>query len=146
MRLYLLQLALTGDQDQPVPGYLIQTDDGINVVIDTGYSPEFVAMARQPDFAGMAIHDVVPITDHLAALGVAPEDVQYLIATHLDPDHAGEHDAFPNAEIVIQRAHYHAAMEATDRRYTMTKTALGCPRPALPAHRRRYRNSCPASN
>jgi N-acyl homoserine lactone hydrolase len=127
MRLYLLQLALTGDQGQPVPGYLIQTDDGTNVVIDTGYAPEFVAMARQPGFVGMAIHDVVPATDHLAALGVAPEDVRYLIATHFDPDHAGEHDAFPNAEIVVQRAHYAAAKEGTDRRYAMTRSHWDAP-------------------
>jgi N-acyl homoserine lactone hydrolase len=128
MRLYLLQLALTGDHEQPVPGYLIQTDDGVNVVIDTGYAPEFIAMARQPGFAGMAIHDVVPITDHLAALGVAPEDVQYLIATHFDPDHAGEHDAFPNAEIIVQRAHYVVATkEGADRRYTMTRSHWDAP-------------------
>jgi N-acyl homoserine lactone hydrolase len=127
MRLYLLQLALTGEHDQPVPGYLIQTDDGTNVVIDTGYAPEFIAMARQPEFAGMAIHDVVPITEHLAALGVAAANVQYLIATHFDPDHAGEHDAFPNAEIIVQRAHYAAATEGTDRRYTMTRSHWGAP-------------------
>ena len=127
MRLYLLQLALTGDQSQPVPGYLIQTDDGINVVIDTGYAAEFLEMARQPGFPGMAIHDAVPITDHLAALGVAPEDVRYLIATHLDPDHAGAHDAFPNAEIVVQRAHYAAATVGADRRYLMTRSHWDAP-------------------
>lgn len=127
MRLYLLQLATTGDQGQPVPGYLIRTDNGINVVIDTGYAPEVVAMARQPGYTGMAIRDVVPITDHLAALGVDPMDVHYLVATHFDPDHAGAHDAFPNAEIVVQRTHYAVAKEGTDRRYMMARSHWDAP-------------------
>lgn len=127
MRLYLLQLALTGEYDQPTPGYLIQTDDGTNVVVDTGYASEMVAMAQQPEYRGMSIHDVVPVTDHLATLGVAPEEVRYLIATHLDPDHSGAHDAFPNAEIVVQRSHYVAATGSDDQRYRMTRPHWDAP-------------------
>lgn len=127
MRLYVMQLATTGDPPYPVPGYLIRTDGGTNVVIDTGFAPELVAMARRPGWKGMPIRDAVPITQHLAALGVAPKDVHYLIATHLDPDHAGEHDAFPNAEILVQRAQYMAAKEGTDQRYGMNRSHWDAP-------------------
>jgi N-acyl homoserine lactone hydrolase len=49
------------------------------------------------------------VLNRLAALGLQPEDINYLIATHLDGDHAGNTDRFPNAEIVIQRTHREAA-------------------------------------
>lgn len=127
MRLYLMVVAVTGPQGDPVPSYLIRTDDGINVLIDTGFSPEMVAMARQPGNTGQYIRDAVPVADHLAALGLAPGDIHYLIATHFDPDHAGAHDAFPNAEIVVQRAHYRAAKEGTDRRYAMNRAHWDAP-------------------
>lgn len=127
MRLYLMRLATTGNPPYPVPGYLIQTDDGTNIVVDTGFAPEIIAMARQPGWRGMPIQDAVPITEHLAGIGVAPEDVHYLIATHLDPDHAGEHDAFPNAEIVVQRSHFVAAKEGRDRRYGMNRAHWDAP-------------------
>ncbi len=120
-------LAVTGEQGDPVPSYLIQTDDGTNVLIDTGFSPEMVAMTRQAEKTGQYIRDVVPVRKHLAALGLAPEDIRYLIATHFDPDHAGEHDAFPNAEIVVQREHYRIAKEGTDRRYTMNRAHWDAP-------------------
>jgi N-acyl homoserine lactone hydrolase len=120
-------LAKTGEQGDPVPSYLIQTDDGMNVLIDTGFSPEMVAMARQGGKTGQYLRDVLPVREHLAALGLAPEDIHYLIATHFDPDHAGEHDLFPNAEIVVQRTHYRIATEGTDRRYAMNRPHWDAP-------------------
>lgn len=127
MRLYLFQLALFGTDTTPVPGYLVQTDDGTNVVIDTGFPPEIVAASQQPGFTGMPIRDEVSIVRQIATLGLKPEEIPYVIATHFDPDHAGYLDAFPNAEIVVQRAHYAAAKEATDRRYTMNQSHWDAP-------------------
>jgi len=126
MRLYLMVLATFGQGD-PVPSYLIRTDDGINVLIDTGFSPEMIAASQESGNDGPYIRDVVPITEYLAALGLAPEDIHYLIATHLDPDHAGAHDLFPHAEIVVQRAHYRVAKEGMDRRYTMNQSHWDAP-------------------
>ncbi len=126
MRLYLMVLAIFGQGD-PVPSYLIRTDDGINVLIDTGFSLEMIAASQQSGTTEQYIRDAVPITDHLAALGLAPEDIHYLIATHLDPDHAGAHDAFPNAEIVVQRSHYLVAKEGADRRYAMNQSHWDAP-------------------
>ena len=126
MRLYLMALATFGQGD-PVPSYLIRTDDGINVLIDTGFSPEMIAASQQSGDTGPYIRDAVPITDHLAALDLAPEDIHYLIATHFDPDHAGAHDLFPHAEIVVQRSHYLVAKEGTDRRYTMNQSHWDAP-------------------
>ncbi len=129
MRLYLFQMGIFGKEPTPVPAYLIQTDDGTNVVIDTGFAPEMIAASRQPDNPGMPITDAVSITEHLAALGIAPADVQYLIATHLDPDHAGETDAFPNAEIIIQREQYETARTSDEGRYRPARPHWDLPSP-----------------
>lgn len=127
MRLYLFQMAMFGKEPTPVPAFLLQTDDGTNIVIDTGFAPEMIAASRQPDNPGMPITDAVAITDHLATLGITPADVRYLIATHLDPDHAGQTDAFPNAEIIIQREHYETARASDDRRYQPARAHWDAP-------------------
>lgn len=49
------------------------------------------------------------IVAQLAALGITPSDIDYLVCTHFDQDHAGGHDAFPGAELIIQRRHYELA-------------------------------------
>lgn len=127
MRLYLLQTALTGAHGAPVPVYLIRTDDGTNILVDSGFPPEMLAQTRHPVNMGMAIRDAVPLVDLLAALGLAPTDIHYLIATHLDPDHAGGHDLFPNAEIVVQRIHYAEATASDNRRYAINRPHWDAP-------------------
>jgi N-acyl homoserine lactone hydrolase len=109
MRLYLLSFG-TAASGTPYPGYLIQTDDGTNILVDTGFPPEVTGAYRQPgNEQGAKVDEEDYVLNRLAALGIAPEDIHYLIATHLDGDHAGNTDRFPNAEIVIQRAHREAA-------------------------------------
>ncbi len=112
MQLYLMRIA-TMAEDTPVPCYLIRTDDGRVVLIDTGFAPAAVAATREPGYQGPPLRDYVSVVDQLPPLGVRPEDVDILVATHLDSDHAGMTDAFPNAEIVIQRAMYEAARAAS---------------------------------
>ena len=126
MRLYLFRTA-TIMGAIPVPAYLVRTDDGHSVLIDSGLPPELAAAAQQPGYAGMPIADFRPITAYLADLDVAPGDVDLLVATHLDTDHAGMHDAFPNAEIVIQRDHYAAAFTHGEPRYAGQRSHWDAP-------------------
>lgn len=126
MQLYLMRIA-TMAEDTPVPCYLIRTDDGRVVLIDTGFAPAAVAATREPGYQGPPLRDYVSVVDQLPPLGVRPEDVDILVATHLDSDHAGMTDAFPNAEIVIQRAMYEAARAASHPRYAMTRAQWDAP-------------------
>lgn len=99
----------------PVPGYLVQTDDGQNVLIDTGVSRQLIgAYGKSPD-VGIRMEEDDYVVSQLARIGVAPEDVRYLVCTHYDGDHAGNHDAFPQAELVVQRAHHDAATAGLER-------------------------------
>jgi len=110
-----MQLGIAPDSGTPYPGYLIQTDDGANVLVDTGFPPGIVELSRAPDFRGPRVTKEDLIVNQLARLGVKPDDVRYVVATHYDGDHAGSLDSFPNAEIVVQRAHDEAARSGLER-------------------------------
>ena len=46
-----------------------------------------------------------------------PADVETVVCTHLDADHAGRHRAFPNAEFVVQREAYKTALASELSRF-----------------------------
>lgn len=112
MKLYLLPLGLLQPLRAPIPGYLIQTDDGVNVLVDTGFPFDWI---ENPPPAigpfGFQV-DVRPedfVVERLASIGLTPEDVDLLVCTHFDDDHAGNHELFSAAELVVQRRHHEAA-------------------------------------
>ena len=109
MRLYILQMGLSPQTGSPIPAYLVQLDDGTNVLIDSGFPRSMIGAYKEPGRTGFAMDEEDFIVNRLAALGVQPGDINYVICTHLDPDHAGGHDQFPDAEFVIQRAQLEAA-------------------------------------
>jgi len=107
-RLYLMQVGSMPDYDIPIVCYLVQTTDGRTILIDTGlpaHLPEDAADFRNGQ-------DVV---QQLARIGLTPADIDTVISTHYDIDHAGRHAAFPNARYVVQRAHHEDA--ATNPRF-----------------------------
>ncbi len=117
MKLYLMRLAeFPGpDVSPPVPGYLVQTDDGVNVLIDTGVSRQAIGAHRGPGAAFVKMDEEDYVVSQLARIGLTPADVHYLVATHYDGDHAGNNDVFPDAEHVVQRAHHEAATGGIER-------------------------------
>jgi len=83
--------------------YLIKTADGCHILIDTGIAPDArPASAPPPDNESNVIQQ-------LTALRLRPEDIDTVICTHFDVDHAGFHDSFPRAEFIVQRTHYEQA-------------------------------------
>src|SRR5688572_14563987 len=90
--LYLMQVAYLPPSNAPVVCYLVQTGDGKNILIDSGFPPQL-----PPDFQPVMLENVV---EHLAKIGLEPADIDMLISTHFDFDHCGNHDAFTQAEWV----------------------------------------------
>ena len=105
MRLYLMQLGLRADGSAHIPGYLIQTDRGQNILVDSGLPRSLVGRTT----SGWLVQPEDVVTVHLEKIGLQPSDIQMVICTHLDPDHAGNHDLFPHAEFIVQRVHYEFA-------------------------------------
>jgi N-acyl homoserine lactone hydrolase len=109
-RLYLMQLGTTsvpmpsGTLEMSAGCYLVQTGDGTNILIDSGLPKDY-----QPPTGMPGAENEKSVIEHLAALGLHPDDIDLLICTHFDIDHAGYHDAFTSAELVVQRQHYELA-------------------------------------
>lgn len=108
-----MQLATMQPGDIPVPAYLIQTDDGTNILIDSGFPLDFVANAPELD-GGLRIEMSEDnfIVNRLSSIGLQPDDIDFLICTHLDADHAGGHRSFTNAELIVQGGHYEVARQS----------------------------------
>ena len=109
-KLYLLRLSTTSlpigegrTLEMALGCYLIETSDGRHILVDSGMTPG--AKTAGPFVA----RDESNVLEKLAVLGLRPEDIDMVVCTHFDVDHAGYHDAFTNAEFLVQRAHYELA-------------------------------------
>ena len=99
---------------------LVEHDDGL-VLIDTGIGNKENDKFRDiygVDNAGA--HGRTKLEDALAALGHRPEDVKWVINTHLHFDHAGGNTtpkglAFPRARYVAQRLELEFAQHTNER-------------------------------
>src|SRR6266567_1983536 len=116
-RLYLMQLStttipLTTGQGLAMSSgcYLVQTSDGKNILIDSGLAADYTPAPGTPPAEQEKI-----VLEHLGDLGLRPDDIDLLICTHFDPDHAGYHDAFTKAELIVQREHYELARSGHPR-------------------------------
>jgi N-acyl homoserine lactone hydrolase len=109
-RLYLMQVATMAQSNVPFVCYLAQTGDGTNVLIDSGLPIN----VQPPEGRPMPAMNK-NVIEQLAQLGLQPADITFLVCTHFDGDHAGNHSAFPAAELIVQRAHYELARSGAPR-------------------------------
>src|SRR5919202_3535638 len=98
-RLYLMQVGDMPQYEIPIVCYLVQTGDGKNILIDSGL-PEIMPEGESEFENGQ---DVI---EQLASIGLKPDDIDTVISTHYDGDHAGRHGAFTKAQYVVQRVHH----------------------------------------
>src|SRR5690242_7751476 len=98
-RLYLMQVGSMPQYQIPIVCYMVQTDDGKNILIDSGL-PEIMPEGETEFENGQ---DVI---EQLASIGLKPEEIDTVISTHYDIDHAGRHAAFTKAQYVVQRVHH----------------------------------------
>jgi N-acyl homoserine lactone hydrolase len=109
-RLYLMLLGMAQIPQANPPllmsggCYLVQMSDGKNILIDSGVPPDYEMLPGAP-----AVERGKNVLEHLADLDLHPEDIDLVISTHFDVDHAGYHDAFTQAEFIVQREHYKLA-------------------------------------
>jgi N-acyl homoserine lactone hydrolase len=115
-KLYLMQLSATTlplpqgrTMEMVLPCYLVETVDGRHILIDTGIAAD----ARPP--GAQKGENEKNVIEHLAGLGLHPANIDILICTHFDIDHAGYHDHFTNAELIVQRKHYELARNGHPR-------------------------------
>ena len=131
MKLFLFRLGLmhaSGVPDPiPVVGYLVQTG-GHNILIDSGFPQSFAGQSIQ--LPGGNTIEVAPqdfVVNRLASVGVTPADVNTVICSHLDADHAGGHAAFENAEFIVQKTNYEVALTSDEPRFASLRAEWNRP-------------------
>jgi glyoxylase-like metal-dependent hydrolase (beta-lactamase superfamily II) len=90
--------------DLIVPCYLIRHPKG-DMLWETGLDQ---GILDKPVPAAGGFHSTVPIrlTDQLAAIGLAPVDIDYVAISHAHPDHAGNVNLFDKSTFIINSAEY----------------------------------------
>ena len=116
-RLYLMQLSTTtlplaAGRTLPLVStcYLVQTSNGQNILIDSGLASDVPQLPGTPK-----AENEKNVLEQLADLGLLPSNIDLVICTHFDVDHAGYHDSFPQAEFIVQRQHYELARNGHPR-------------------------------
>ncbi|MCM2562323.1 N-acyl homoserine lactonase family protein [Lutimaribacter sp. EGI FJ00015] len=99
----------------PIHVWIIEHPEGL-IVIDTGipsdankprYFPPYMPLLQRA-----AVFDVSPedeIGPQIRRLGLNPDDVRWVVLTHLHQDHDGGLHHFPNAEIVVSQDEWNFA-------------------------------------
>ncbi|HAT3848505.1 TPA: N-acyl homoserine lactonase family protein [Serratia marcescens] len=101
------------DYEIPIPFFLLTHPDG-HTIIDGGNAVE---VATDPEtYWGDVTKVYKPVmsknegcVEQLKQMGIQPEDVRYVLQSHLHLDHTGAIGRFPNATHIVQRNEYEYA-------------------------------------
>ena len=111
-RLYILDLGLFevrgGERIIGIPAYLMQTDRGANILMDTGFPPDYLTDEGRPASDGLPrfgrlidFRKEQTAEGALALLGLTPQDIDLVILSHGHIDHVGSLPLFAHAPIVL---------------------------------------------
>jgi N-acyl homoserine lactone hydrolase len=112
IRLYVLDFGLfdvNAGRQIGIPGFLILTDQGERVLVDTGFPAKYAAdpVRAAQDDGLTAFGHIRHLTDanlcagQLALLGLVPADIDLVILTHSHIDHVGGLETVAHAPIII---------------------------------------------
>ncbi|MFC5631292.1 MULTISPECIES: MBL fold metallo-hydrolase [Streptococcus] len=91
----------------PAGVFLIKHREHGYILYDTGYAPEIMSpnlkywIYRLPNPITMTPSQAISV--QLNQRGISPQSINYLILSHLHPDHIGQVKDFPNAKIIMTK-------------------------------------------
>ena len=101
----------------PVGFYVIQHPKG-NVLFDTGNNDKII---EDPSYWGQNFDAIQPVNTpdvaidvQLEKIGLTPDDIDYVVVSHMHLDHGGNVGKFPNSTLIIQQDEIDYAMWPDD--------------------------------
>ncbi len=96
----------------PIHAFLLDSPAGY-ILFDTGCDPLGMKGAWQKEMCEnpFIYDDDQTLNAQLAKVGVKPEDVKYVVLSHLHTDHAGGVHLLPNAEVFVNKKELDAVYE-----------------------------------
>jgi glyoxylase-like metal-dependent hydrolase (beta-lactamase superfamily II) len=118
---------ISGDEGPmrvPIPAYLIE-HAGSRIVFDAGLPPELRDRDSElseelAPFFGCDLPPGTNLAERLRSCGVEPRDVDMVVVSHMHFDHVGGSSLVPEAELVLQRAEWEAAVADVAREQYVT--------------------------
>jgi N-acyl homoserine lactone hydrolase len=102
----LMDLAPQETIKVPVGFFVVMHPKG-NVLFDTGNNDKIIT---DPSYWGPAFQRLNPVNTpdmavdaQLAKIGLKPDDIKYVVVSHLHLDHGGNVAKFPNSTLVVQK-------------------------------------------
>ncbi|GHO48235.1 N-acyl homoserine lactonase family protein [Ktedonospora formicarum] len=99
----------------PIYVWVIEHPEGV-IVVDTGETARIAEPGYYPrwhPYYRLGVRAWVQpeeeVGPRLRALGISPDDVRWVVMTHLHTDHAGGLHHFPKSQILVSRAEYQLA-------------------------------------
>ena len=97
---------MTPEIQVPVGFFVVRHPKG-NVLFDTGNNDKIIT---DPSYWGAAFQSLKPVNTpdiaidaQLQKIGLKPDDIKYVVVSHLHLDHGGNVAKFPNSTIVVQK-------------------------------------------
>ncbi|MFV0644018.1 MAG: N-acyl homoserine lactonase family protein [Sphingomonadaceae bacterium] len=102
-----------GQVKAPVTAFLIDHPKGL-VLFDTGLGPRFVRPAGTEKEGFIDLEAGCTMKERLEQIGVEPENIRWIIASHFHADHAGGNADFPNATVIVNQHEVDFAKDMAD--------------------------------
>lgn len=110
--------------DSPFLAFLVQ-GGGRNILVDTG--PKSLERVRK--YHGHIVEAKIPsevsMLNVLKKHGLSPEDIDFIICTHLHWDHSQNNDCFPGKTVYVQRAEVRYAIDPLKAHYATYEAPAG---------------------